>query len=86
MTCPKCGTQVRDDVRFCPRCGTPLTGSIVSPQTQETPDEEKPAGDSPDVEKENDPQKRQKRLVAVISIVCAVAVIVIITVVLMFRG
>jgi len=26
--CRKCGTEMKEDVRFCPKCGTPVSGRV----------------------------------------------------------
>ncbi len=36
MKCPYCGTETRDDARFCPQCGSPL--GQPAGDSQETPD------------------------------------------------
>ncbi|MFC6275297.1 zinc-ribbon domain-containing protein [Levilactobacillus tangyuanensis] len=33
--CPKCGTQVANDVAFCPKCGTNLTGEGMPDTTSQ---------------------------------------------------
>jgi hypothetical protein len=35
--CKHCGTQLKDDAKFCPKCGTPQPGVSVAPNSQPTP-------------------------------------------------
>lgn len=38
MKCPTCGTELRDDMRFCPACGTPIGGQAsAGPRVTEVP-------------------------------------------------
>ena len=45
-TCPKCGKQVEDDVKFCPQCGASLNEeNALAPEKEETVKNEPAKGD-----------------------------------------
>ena len=49
MTCPKCGKEIADDLRFCGYCGAPLEGAQKEPEFEE-PQRMAEAAEEPELE------------------------------------
>ncbi len=59
--CPKCGTQVEDNMTFCPRCGAPLKAEAPARAVQRNEKAEKQEkGEKQEKQEKQEPEKGEK--------------------------
>ena len=76
MFCPKCGTQVGDNDKFCKTCGTPVNVQPAAPVSQQAPITQQPPVSQPRVQLSDEERKRRKKKGTILGIISMVILFV----------